>query len=105
MEIFNVLWSRHDEEKNYVVGYLIYQEEWYFKYNKKNIKEAIKKGFRPFPELPVINKVYKSDSLFKTFDNRLESKYEDKLEIMQNQNNELLTDNILVLYKKKAIER
>lgn len=101
MEIFNVLWNRYDEEEKYIIGYLLYENKWYFKYNKDTINLAIQKGFRPFPEMPSPEVMYESESLFKTFDSRLRQKDSDsKLEIMKNEDSKLLTDNILVLYKK-----
>lgn len=35
MEVFNVLWNKYNEEKQYLIGYLIYDQEWFFKYNGK----------------------------------------------------------------------
>lgn len=99
MEIFNVNWRRYDDEKRYLIGYLIHDKNWFFKYNNVSIKEAIKKGFRPFPELSNISKTYSSEELFKTFSSRLGSN-SDQIDVLKTSDSSLLTDNILILHKK-----
>ena len=80
MEKYNIVWNRHDEENEYVVGTLIHAEFWSFFYNRKVFDEVLDKGFRPFPEFPDKDKYYVNEECFKTFESRL--------------NNDVLTDNI-----------
>lgn len=80
MEKYNIIWNRHDEEKEYVIGTLIHAEFWSFFYNRKVFDEAFDKGFRPFPEFPDKDKYYVKEACFKTFESRL--------------NNDIVTDNI-----------
>ena len=97
MEIFSINWHRYNDSKNYIIGYLIYNTYWYFKYNDKDINDAIKEGFRPFPDLPNIDEVYKQPYLFQTFYSRY--KVHDRInEIMKQQDGELITDKILIKY-------
>ncbi len=101
MEVFNILWNKYDEDKQYIIGYLIYDQKWIFKYNQELINEAIKKGFRPFLELPLIDKVYTSNKLFKTFSNRLGiNKKKPSIMILKEKKGKLITDNIIILHKK-----
>lgn len=101
MEIFNVLWNRHDEKTKYIVGYLIYDQNWFFIYNNNMIMQAIEKGFRPFAELSDIHKLYTSKHLFHTFRLRINSQ-DEEIKILKNTDSSLFTDNILILYKKKG---
>lgn len=80
MEKYNIVWNKYNEEKDYIIGYLCHNEGWIFFYNQKIIEEAIKKGFRPFPEFPNIYDYYCNVNCFATFKNRL--------------NKNILTDNI-----------
>lgn len=99
MDIFNVSWNRHDNNEKYIIGHLIHDGIWFFKYNNKAVKIAIKNGFRPFPEMSNINKTYSSSDLFRTFSSRVSSKI-DSIEVLKTDDLNLLTDNILVLHKK-----
>ncbi len=96
MEVFSVLWQSL-EKKYYTVGLLVYNQQWYFKYNFRTIEEAIKKGFRPFPDLNDIKKEYVSDELFPTFKNRY---FEYDIDIMKEQLGQLVTDKVLIKYIK-----
>ncbi|MEG2322562.1 MAG: hypothetical protein RSB71_03685 [Bacilli bacterium] len=95
MDIFNVVWKKYDDDKKYVVGHLIYDKNWFFKYN--NLREPLNKGFRPFVEMPNPHITYFSKTLFKTFSSRLAHK---NREYMKKTDSQLITDHILVLYKK-----
>lgn len=98
MEIFDVVWHRYNQEDKYIIGYLIYDNKWFFRYNQIVIKAAIKKGFRPFPELSRLNETYHSNRLFRTFSSRINGPQSD-IEILRKTDSKLLTDNILVLRK------
>lgn len=101
MEVFNILWNKYNEEKQYLIGYLIYDQEWLFKYNEKMIEDAINKGFRPFLEFPLINKIYTEKRLFKTFKNRLKiTNQKLELKSLKEKQGKLITDNIIILYRK-----
>ena len=95
MEVFNVYWNRHDEDKKYSVGYLIKMDKWIYKYDQ-NILDVIKLGFRPFPELPDINEEYVSDELFHTFSCRIKD-----ISYLKNTDCKLITDNIKIKRKAK----
>ena len=97
MEVFYVYWHSYNNKHKKVIGFLIHDKLWYFKYNN-NIKEVIDLGFRPFPDMSDINKIYRSKNLFLTFKNR----YSD-IELMKNENCELITDIIMIKHIKERV--
>lgn len=102
MEVFHVHWRSYNEEYRHTIGFLIYDKKWFFKYNQVSIQQAIKQGFRPFPSMEDIAKVYKSDSLFLPFLSRYPHKENhEMISFMKNASGELLTDKILIKYLKK----
>ncbi len=98
MEVFYVIWHSYDEKNKQVVGFLIYDDLWYFKYNSNCIKKAMKEGFRPFPDMLDINKMYKSKDLFQVFKNRY---YNFSIESMKRDYGELITDKLLIKYERE----
>lgn len=98
MEVFYVIWHSYDEKTKQVVGFLIYDNKWYFKYNSNCIKKAMDKGFRPFPDMLDINKMYESKDLFQVFKNRY---YNFSIELMKKDYGKLLTDKILIKYERE----
>lgn len=100
MEIFYIYWSNYTHSAQYKIARLIYdQNRWYFKYNANQIFPAIKDGFRPFPDLPDIDKIYESKNLFKVFQTRYQaSNSSETLRLMKNSCGDLITDTILINY-------
>ena len=97
MEIFYVEWQKYNKEKTYKIGYLIFDDKWYFRYNINNIYEAIENGFRPFPDMPDIKKIYKNQKLLPVFENRY-----NNINNMENSSGVLLTDKILIKHEGKG---
>ena len=98
MEIFDVCWNNYDNDYSCVIGRLFHENKWYFKYHD-NINEAIKKGFRPFPDMPKLNKVYESEQLFNVFRMRYMVYDENQiLNIMKNNLGNLATDRIVITH-------
>ena len=97
MEVFYVYWSSYDLKYKRIIGFLIHDDLWYFKYNN-NIEETIKLGFRPFPDMNDIDKIYESKDLFLTFKNR----YKD-IKLMKSEKGELITDKIMIKYIKERV--
>lgn len=97
MEIFHVRWSDYKQSQSYTIGVLIYDNHWYFKYDKNNIMEAIQKGFRPFPDMTDIQKTYESSSLFPVFSVRYGSPEESQsLRLLKNNSGDVVTDHIFI---------
>lgn len=104
MDVFNVLWKRYNESKEYVVGSLIHADKWFFMYNKKVLEEVIGKGFRPFPEMPEVGIIYENESLFKTFDSRYKKDENISTKIMKQHDGRLATDNITILHNNRKLK-
>ena len=100
METFEIYWSGYKNEKEYVVAYLFYEDcenMWAFRYNKDVFYEAIKKGFRPFPEFFDIEKTYTNPNLFRTFKNRLDKTIKlDSLDNLKQTDARTATDKVSV---------
>ena len=67
MELFNINWSNYNREHSYTIGFLVHNSKWYFRYNEKEISNALDKGFRPFPDMNDINKTY--NHIYELFEN------------------------------------
>ena len=97
MELYYVYWSSYNQKHKRIIGFLIHDDLWYFKYNN-NIEETINLGFIPFPDMCDIEKVYESKELFSTFKNR----YSD-IKLMKNEIGELITDKIIIKHIKERV--
>ncbi len=98
MEVFYVIWRNYDETVKYVIGFLVYDKLWYFKYNNNCIDKAIKDGFRLFPDMLNKDKIYENIDLFNVFKNRY---YDFSIELMKKDYGELITDKILIKYERE----
>lgn len=97
MEVFHIIWSSYNQKHQYIIGNLIYDDRWYFKYNLMNIDEAIQYGFRPFPGMDDTTKAYDDTQLLTTFFSRYKSDDSSSMiTLMQNDQGELMTDKILI---------
>lgn len=68
-----LIWKEAETRRRYVVGQLSKNGQFEFSYGFE-VKDAIKKGFKPLISFEDINKVYKSDILFPVFSSRLPDK-------------------------------
>lgn len=97
MELFNINWSNYNREHSYTIGFLVHNSKWYFRYNEKEISNALDKGFRPFPDMNDINKTYESDTLFPMILMRYKEKSSMQIiDIIKNDDGALVTDKILI---------
>ncbi len=84
------------KETDITIGYLFFDNIWLFKYNDKTINQCIKLGFRPFPDLSAIDKIYPSKKLFQVFNIRYMVR--NDIEYMKKNNGSLETDKVSVKY-------
>jgi len=103
VKTFQVCWHRYDDRKIFVVGFLFYDKEWFFKYNKHQLSSAIENGFRLFPEFLNKDQTYSSRELFNTFFIRYE-KSANILDKMMIENGSLVTDNITIVPIKEKVD-
>ena len=74
MEIFEIRWNTYKRDKEYLIGVLVRDNQYFFQYNQAEIGEAINCGFRPFPEFKDLKALYVSQDLFATFTTRIGDK-------------------------------
>ncbi len=84
-----VTWKEPSTRERFVIGLLeVKNEKYYFKYleneGENNLKKAMEKGFKFLPAFPE-EKIYESETLFYTFQNRLPNrKRKDVQELLFN---------------------
>jgi hypothetical protein len=105
MKVFKVAWTDYKFKKKYIVGILIYDEKYIFRYNKSQIKEAIENGFVPFIEFPNIDEIYSSNELFQTFAIRLPNVNSKDTEPSLCDGAELSTDRIKIYCRTDVNEK
>ncbi len=100
MEEFRIMWKRYDDKFECIIGYLTYDENWEFSYDEEGYEIASKIGFVTFPEFPDTTQTYQSETLFKTFANRIRNSERltepEKIEMLKLTNGILATDNISI---------
>ena len=101
MASFDILWSRYDDKFSCIIGYLSYNKNWTFEYDKEGVEVAKKLGFTMFPEFPNADDTYNSEKLFSTFDLRIRRtskniSEEEKIELLTKTKGILQTDNISI---------
>jgi len=103
MEIFEIRWNNYKRDKEYLIGTLIHDDQYFFRYNKDEIWEAINNGFRPFPEFKDVGAVYTSENLFATFATRIGDKKDfDNNDLVEKAR--LATDRVFVKRKTKEVK-
>ncbi len=105
MKIFEVVWTDYKQKKNYIIGRLVHDEHYQFRYNQNQIYDAIKNGFRPFVEFPNIDLTYVSKEIFKTFAIRIPSINRDEIDNYLGNGAELATDRIKIYCRTDVSEK
>lgn len=77
-----VVWKDSVERQRYVIGELSKDSEYVFKYNKDQVKKAIKKGFQLLIAFSDIEETYFNQSLFPVFNSRLPDRRRKDIEIV-----------------------
>jgi len=98
MEKFEIHWNSYDKQYHFIIGFLTYENTWTFSYNQETIMDAIDHGFRPFPDMPDITKIYTSSILFSIFQNRFLNYGGLTFHTMKNNTGDLVTDKVLIKY-------
>lgn len=99
MKKFDVHWVSYNQQHHYIIGKLTYNKynTWVFEYFKETVKEAISFGFRPFPDMPDLEKQYISSKLFQVFEVRYLLKHKSPIiYAMQTQDASLVTDKVYI---------
>lgn len=97
MKIFDVHWVSYDQQHHYIIGRLKYKCNWTFEYYLDEVKKAIPFGFRPFPDMPDLEKQYISHTLFEVFEIRYLLKHKTPIiYAMQTQDASLITDKVYI---------
>jgi len=101
MEEFRVMWNRYDDKFKCIIGYLTYDGIWQFCYDEEGYEIGSKIGFVTFPEFADPKETYQSETLFKTFANRIRNSEKltetNKIEMLKLTNGILATDNISIV--------
>ncbi len=110
MEEFHIFWNRYDDKFKCLIGILQYDDGWTFKYDKEGVSVASQLGFTLFPEFPDIDRIYKGENLFTTFDIRIRRMQnaiseDEKVKLLENTEGSLVTDHIKIIKKKTLGER
>lgn len=94
-----VIWRDSFAHQRYKIAFLIKENDNYiFKYNKDELKEAQEVGFKYFPGFDDLTEIYKSPSLFPNIATRLPNKTRpDYLEILNYYNLEKESDDFTIL--------
>lgn len=99
-----VTWKNPTFRKRYIIGELTYDDcvGYKFKYCK-NIKEALKAGFKGIGEFKDLNKTYESTELFLTFSSRIpDKKRKDFKKFLQENKISETVNDLEILFLTKA---